>query len=822
MSVRAAHIALQDVLSLSVVTKDDGEGNRSQSRLPKELLQTCIRPVLLNLRDYTRLSVPLLRGLARLLSLLSSWFNKTLGEKLLEHLQKWTEPELIMACNIWKVGEEPIVAARILDLFALLPHASHFVEPLVKTVMKLEAALHRFKGHQERSPYRKPLACYLNKQSQYAVSFFFQRLKSPMYNELFQDIVAMKDSETLRTYLSGRQCSVTMLNVCFERPLAIIRSEKTSASSTAGKQSPSTASSAAEIMSMHGIAVDAGKQREALLRQDIDAKQKKLVVLQQEASRTKEALQARLAATSNAAEGHDALEDAKRRHRVAQATIDKVQKELTECKQRYAAEIAHPETANSSSSSTKKMTVDALELQNQGFKLVEALVEYNENYLTEHNDIVRAFRWLWRSKGRHLRLQHEELMPPRFHKESMLLGSLLVDYAKAFPNDVDVLFEILRIFLQPTTCDFGFIRVFLADTVSYVLSNEKKKHVIQRFFALLAGEGPEETKVLSIQLIVMPMLLNTFYSQTEQITGDGDSPEAMDTGEAKTVDVDKPGSTDDDLVDAEMVKKFVQEVLLKNGSPALYGDRVRVELLRLSTLFIRSVPKWMDEHKKDVIKFSWSLLKSDDTSCKSWAYLNVCNFIAAFETPAKIILQVYVSLIRLHQHEGKGCVRSGLSILLPSLSGKLDEMEFGKLIECTHRIICEEGNNIPQLAHIWQTIVAHPTIFVAHRAQFMRHMVNSLTSLGLPQSCPIENRTLSLSMAELALEWNELASASGSSPGVTVDDCSAAVMKKLKGADGQAVDAGSSQQASGVSATEQTVLDQTMVSLICCIGLSEN
>jgi hypothetical protein len=30
------------------------------------------------------------------------------------------------------VGEEPVVAARIVDLFALLPHAAHFVEPLVK------------------------------------------------------------------------------------------------------------------------------------------------------------------------------------------------------------------------------------------------------------------------------------------------------------------------------------------------------------------------------------------------------------------------------------------------------------------------------------------------------------------------------------------------------------------------------------------------------------------------------------------------------------------------------------------------------------------
>lgn len=188
-AVVAAHLTLRDVLTLS--TSPSGEGNdkdaKPQSRLPKELLQTCIRPVLLNLRDYSRLTVPLLQGLARLLSLLSSWFNTTLGEKLLEHLQKWTDPERsIIPQRLWVVGEEPLVAAAILDLFALLPQASKFVESLVKTTIKLEIALPAYKPRQVESPYRRPLARYLNKHPASAVGFFFQRLKTPVYSELFQ------------------------------------------------------------------------------------------------------------------------------------------------------------------------------------------------------------------------------------------------------------------------------------------------------------------------------------------------------------------------------------------------------------------------------------------------------------------------------------------------------------------------------------------------------------------------------------------------------------------------------------------------------------
>lgn len=180
-AVTAAHDALRDVLTLSVVTTDGSEGVKSKSRLRKELLQTCIRPVLLNLRDYTRLDVVLLRGLEQLLSLLSSWFNKTLGEKLLDHLQKWTDPNRIKAQKLWKAGKEYEVPAAIIGLFALLPQASNFVDQLVKTTIKLEACLPAYKAHCVHSPYRKPLSKYLNKYSQYAVSFFFQRLRTPLY-----------------------------------------------------------------------------------------------------------------------------------------------------------------------------------------------------------------------------------------------------------------------------------------------------------------------------------------------------------------------------------------------------------------------------------------------------------------------------------------------------------------------------------------------------------------------------------------------------------------------------------------------------------------
>ena len=75
--VEAAQSALTHVIT-------SNEHGKDKQLLPKELLQACLRPVLSRLQSHRKLTRHLLRGLARLLYLLSNWFNVTLGEKLLE------------------------------------------------------------------------------------------------------------------------------------------------------------------------------------------------------------------------------------------------------------------------------------------------------------------------------------------------------------------------------------------------------------------------------------------------------------------------------------------------------------------------------------------------------------------------------------------------------------------------------------------------------------------------------------------------------------------------------------------------------------------
>lgn len=638
-AVNSAHYALCDVLALSSTKPPEGdEIVSSNTRIPKELLQTCIRPVLLQLREYTRLSVPLLRGLGRLLLILGSWFNKTLGERLLDHLRKWTDPSVIIGHKIWMEGDEPLVAASIIDIFSLLPFATQFVEHLVKTCIKLESTLHLFKSRFVETPYRRPLARYLNKHSQFAVGFFFPRFKTPMYSELFQYIVELDESTALREYLSTKQCSDLLVHVSFERPLAIVRSEK----SSTGDSKTS--------LNVHGI----GKQL-----------------------------------TSG---------------------------------------------ADHSSGSLKPMNTEALEMQHQGLRLVNTLLMFDPSYFNNHSDIVRASRWLWRSRGRLLRQQYEETVSPRFQDESKLLAMFRMNYAKAFPAEaIDIIFELFRVFLQPSTIDFGFVSRFLVRMVTEVLSMDQKKKVLSRFFASIAGDTNEEIKVLGIQFLVIPML--TSANQCIENIGK----------------IDADSNIENTLINTEVLEKFILEVMFQDGNPISCGSRLSVELLRLLNHFVANNIAAVEPFQNDIVQYCWGVLKSENMTCRGWSYVVLCRIISTFDAPSKLVRRVYFSLLKIQ--EEKRLIRAALDLLVPVLCRRLDDNNLKETIDETIGLLADESLTVSHLAQINQTIVRNPDIFESYSSRLVTLFVGGLHRLGLHSTGPIENRFLAVNVVELVLAW---------------------------------------------------------------------
>ncbi|KAG9317678.1 hypothetical protein JVU11DRAFT_1890 [Chiua virens] len=178
-----------------------------QSRLPKELLQTGLRPILMNLADPKRLSVSGLEGLARLLELLINYFKVEIGHKLLDHFRIVADPQLLQASSRLPLPENEGITklVRLANIFHLLPSAANiFLENLVNAIVQTEAQM-QFSG---QSPFSEPLGKYLDRYPGEALDFFFRHLHLPRHLRTFRNILLAKLAPNVERELASRTQSL--------------------------------------------------------------------------------------------------------------------------------------------------------------------------------------------------------------------------------------------------------------------------------------------------------------------------------------------------------------------------------------------------------------------------------------------------------------------------------------------------------------------------------------------------------------------------------------------------------------------------------------
>ncbi|GJS29218.1 transformation/transcription domain-associated protein-like protein isoform X2 [Tanacetum coccineum] len=595
-----------------------------QQRMPKELLQSSLRPILVNLAHTKNLSMPLLQGLARLLELLSNWFNVALGGKLLEHLKKWLEPEKLQQFQkSWKSGEEPKIAAAIIELFHLLPNAAgKFLDELVTLTIDLEAALPPGQFYSEiNSPYRLPLTKFLNRYPQAAVDYFLARLCEPKY---------------------------------FRRLMYIIRS-------------------------------DAGQP----LREELAKSPEKIL-------------------SSAFPEFIPKAEPS-----TAQGSLDT------------------PLVGDEISQLESKPTVPSVlpDAYFQGLALIKTLVKLMPGWLQSNRIVFDSLVLLWKSPSRITRLQNKQEQSLVQVKESKWLVKCFLNYLRHDKTEVNVLFEILSIFLYHTRIDFTFLKEFYIIEVAEGYEPGMKKTLLLHFLNIFQSKQMgHDHLVVIMQMLILPMLAHSF--QNEQTW---------------------------DVIDTAIIKTIVDKLLdPPEEVSAEYDEPLRIELLQLATLLLKYLQTDLVHHRKELIKFGWNHLKREDSASKQWAFVNVCHFLEAYQAPEKIILQVFVALLRTCQPENKMLVKQALDILMPALPRRLpigDNSRMPIWIRYTKKILVEEGHSIPNLIHIFQLIVRHSDLFYSCRAQFVPQMVNSLSRLGLPYNTTSENRRLAIELAGLVVNW---------------------------------------------------------------------
>lgn len=172
------------------------------NKLPKDLLQNGLRPILMNLQDPKKLSVQGLDGLARLLALLTNYFKTEIGEKLLAHVAVIADGQVLQKSSFSLIEQNPHmkVVLATLNIFHLLPSSTAvFMNGLIERVLELEKSLRRT----HFSPFREPLLKYINRYPKEAWDYFAARLHEMKYGRFFAQLIASPRSAPFREVVIG-------------------------------------------------------------------------------------------------------------------------------------------------------------------------------------------------------------------------------------------------------------------------------------------------------------------------------------------------------------------------------------------------------------------------------------------------------------------------------------------------------------------------------------------------------------------------------------------------------------------------------------------
>lgn len=660
---------------------------------PKDLLQQNLRPILSNLRDYKKLNIPYLQSLSRVLELFSHWFNVNLGDKLLEHLQRWTEPEKFGSLQKWTPGTESKVGAVILDLFHLLSPASEkFLEPIVRMVIKLESVLPvagpgvahlglKSMDAASTSPYRAPLLRFCNQHASVAVDFFLGHIHDAHMRQLLFVMVRSSNSLALRNVLMQDVSRLTM-------------------------------------------------------------------------------------------------------HLV------------------FSNDISH---------STPLYALT----------LIDYLSRHHAKWLVSTSDLMTILKTYWRTVVNAAEMSQDSTSPLVRVKEMKILSQIFIRYWMYCVEDVSIVYELLPIYSLRTAYDFMPAKDFLRDTVSKRVSTTVKKALLRHFLEMFPNNDiSQERKIHALQHIVIPMITSHLeFVRSDGLMTDGDAcidhskkeianpksssvctsdvvealqsrqGQQLQTADSLTItnvppvtplndgismqgafkaDNERDGGSntlatcqEDEVIDAVVVQQIMRDILDQPDEILrYYDDRLSAELLRLAAELIKHLPNEMGRHRKELIKFGWGHLKREESSAKHWAFVNVTTFFRAYQAPGKIILQVYVALLRACQPEGRDLVHQALDILTPALPRRLShnpsDHKFPIWIRYTKKVLLEEGHNTSNVTHILHLIVRHQKLFFIARSQFVPLMANSLSRVGLNQTGLAENRRLSLDIVNIIIKWEQI------------------------------------------------------------------
>ncbi|KAI6782429.1 Transcription-associated protein-like protein [Emericellopsis cladophorae] len=323
------------------------------------------------------------------------------------------------------------------------------------------------------------------------------------------------------------------------------------------------------------------------------------------------------------------------------------------------------------------------------------------------------------------------------------LMTILISSLKRNPQDLDGLLNLVELVTSEQLRQTPQLHTFIYQHIICSDSIDFWRRTVLRCLDIYWGKAASnKTKHFLLHYIVNPIVAMDVMRKGHR--ADATAPKLLDRSVI-------------DSVSSKIWKAHPDMSLDDQAQPGI--DQTRFEVLQLSAMLIKYYHAMLQEARKDIIKFGWTFIRLEDVINKHAAYVAIAYFIVHYDTPYKIASQVYMSLLKTSQNEGRALVNQALELIAPVLPKRCVAANSNERVPtwamAPRKVLADEGNNAQQMSSIFNFLVKNPALFFEARDKYMGLIVTSLRKIATPSSASYESRKLALNMMWLVWTWEQ-------------------------------------------------------------------
>uniref|UniRef100_A0A8L8KAF2 FATC domain-containing protein n=1 Tax=Heligmosomoides polygyrus TaxID=6339 RepID=A0A8L8KAF2_HELPZ len=347
-----------------------------------------------------------------------------------------------------------------------------------------------------------------------------------------------------------------------------------------------------------------------------------------------------------------------------------------------------------------------------------------------------------------------KMMTEHKYKVPRLLVNCFIRHYRHNNNDLDLLCDILFVFIGRYVTDFCFVREFLEREVIPTYSMEWRRKLFSFVLGKFEAGGSTVIKdllyVKIVQYVLIPCLQWAFERyNVDEILGEIQNPS------------EQPENDPNDLV------YRLAHIIDQNRQ--VMSDGIVIVLYQLCTLLVKHAPRHV--HNNDSKKhgwrlrvfmlFAWSCLtptNRQDATLRYTGFLFISHIVQKFTINRKIVLQVFQALCGSFQYDSRELVRRAADVVTAAMPIRMDDGNHQMFIN-VKRVLNEEAHSLQHIQHIVSMVVRNYRSYFACRHALFKPLMNAVRRvISTPNSAMdgVVTRKLALDMCEMVIKWELL------------------------------------------------------------------